>query len=127
MTGPEDLPDGDYAVVELMGHNVLIGRIAEVERFGAKMIQVEPLYAGEMLGPVLHGGASIYGVAPCTKAAAWRRMPTETYQLPAAIRATIAPAALTVDAESIKEYIAPASPEWPRKAYQDPDDEETIF
>ena len=31
-------PPGEYAIVELFGHTTLVGRIAEVERFGAKMM-----------------------------------------------------------------------------------------
>ncbi|MFD2578766.1 hypothetical protein ACFSTD_09620 [Novosphingobium colocasiae] len=38
------LPEGEYAIVEALGHRTLVGRVAEVERFGTKMLQVEPLF-----------------------------------------------------------------------------------
>ena len=99
------LPPGDYAIVELFGHTTLIGRIQEVERFGTKMLALEPLFRSELLPPVLHGGASIYRLTPCTAEVAYARQPKEHWQLPAAIRA-VAPAALlspperTVDGEA---------------------------
>lgn len=36
----EAIPDGDFAIVELFGHTTLVGRITEVEQFGAKMLLV---------------------------------------------------------------------------------------
>lgn len=39
-----DMPPGDYAIVEALGHRTLIGRVTEIERFGTKMLQVEPLF-----------------------------------------------------------------------------------
>ena len=88
-----NLPPGDYAIVELFGHTTLIGRIQEVERFGTKMLALEPLFRSELLPPVLHGGASIYRLTPCTAEVAYARQPKERWQLPTAIRA-VAPAAL---------------------------------
>lgn len=85
------LPDGDYAIVELLGHRTLIGRIAEVERFGTKMLQVEPVFQGRLLDAVLHGGASIYGLTPCSKEIAAEEAPTSAWQLPASIKATLPP------------------------------------
>jgi hypothetical protein len=32
--GVDSLPEGDYAIVELIGHQTLVGRFAEVDRFG---------------------------------------------------------------------------------------------
>jgi hypothetical protein len=61
-----EYPPGEYAIVELFGHTTLVGRIAEVERFGTKMLAIEPLYDGQLLGCVFHGGASIYRLTPCT-------------------------------------------------------------
>ena len=42
----EAVEDGEYAIVELFGHTTLVGRVAEVERFGAKMLALEPIFAG---------------------------------------------------------------------------------
>jgi hypothetical protein len=90
---PVDHPPGDYAIVELFGHSTLVGRVSEVERFGAKMLAIEPLFKNELLPPVLHGGAAIYRFTQCSAAVAFARQPQHEYQLPAAIRA-VAPIAL---------------------------------
>ena len=37
-------PPGDYAIVELLGHTTLVGRITEVEKFGTKMLAIETLF-----------------------------------------------------------------------------------
>lgn len=94
-----DMPAGDYAIVEALGHRTLVGRIAEVERFGTKMLQVEPLFDGVMLGPVLLGGASIYQLTPCSADVAFQRRPTSNYQLPASIFATVPATALPSNEE----------------------------
>lgn len=89
-----DMPDGEYAIVEIIGHRTLIGRTTEVERFGTKMLQVEPLFGGVMLGPVLIGGGSIYQFTPCLPATAFARRPTHNYELPASVFATVPATAL---------------------------------
>lgn len=90
----EPLPEGQFAIVELFGHTTLVGRIEEVDRFGTKMLSIEPLFNGEFLTPVLHGGASIYRLTPCDAATALKHQPRETYQLPATIRAIVPPTLL---------------------------------
>ncbi len=89
----ETYPDGEYAIVELFGHTTLVGRIAEVERFGAKMLAIEPLFKGEFLPAVFHGGAAIYRLTPCSASVAFTRSPQHGYQLPPSILA-IVPATL---------------------------------
>lgn len=91
---PPELAAGEWAIVELLGHSTLIGRISEVERFGVKMLAIEPLFNGRLLPPVFQGGASIYRLTPCTAAVAWFKQPTRGYQLPAAILVTVSPEAL---------------------------------
>lgn len=93
----QPLPDGDYAIVELLGHRTLIGRIAEVERFGTTMLCIEPVFCGQLLPAVYHGGASIYGVTPCGKEIAARRGPSSLWQLPAAIRESVPQQLLAAD------------------------------
>lgn len=93
-TEPKGLPDGDYAIAEIMGHRKLIGRVTEVERFGAKLMSIEPVLNGELLPPVLVGGSSIYQFTPCSKERAAERAPKEAYYLPASIRAALPPTAL---------------------------------
>lgn len=99
------LPDGTYAIVELLGHRTLIGRIDEVERFGTKMIQVEPVFQGRLLEPVLHGGSAIYGLTPCSKELAASKGATQRWQLPEAIRAQLPLEALPApeEAEIVRE------------------------
>jgi hypothetical protein len=91
------LPEGDFAIVEALGHRTLVGRVAEVERFGTKMLQIEPFFGDVMLAPVLLGGGSIYQLTPCsaeTAETAYARRPKQTWQLPASIVATVPPIAL---------------------------------
>lgn len=92
-----DMPEGDYAIVEALGHRTLVGRVTEVERFGTTMLQIEPLFGGLMLGPILLGGGSIYQFTPCSAEAAFSRRPQETYQIPASLLAVVPPAALPLE------------------------------
>lgn len=86
---PQDLPAGEYAIVEALGHRTLVGRIAEVQRFGATMLQVEPLYADLMLDPVLLGGGSIYMLTPCSPQVAGARRARYEHELSSSIAATL--------------------------------------
>lgn len=88
------LPPGEWAIVELFGHTTLVGRIAEVERFGSKMLAIELLFNRVLLPAVFHGGAAIYRLTPCSPEVAWERQPSRQYELPPTIFATIPPAAL---------------------------------
>lgn len=90
----DNLPEGEFAIVEALGHRTLVGRVSEVERFGTKMLQVEPFFGDVMLGPVLLGGGSIYQFTPCSARTAYDRRPRQTYQLPPSVAATIPPLAL---------------------------------
>ena len=90
-TSATTLPEGDYAIVELLGHTTLIGRIDEVDRFGTKMLQVEPVFAGKLLGAIFQGGGSIYRLTPCSREVAANKGPTSEWQLPGPVRATIPP------------------------------------
>lgn len=91
---PAHLPAGEYAIVELFGHTTLVGRIAEVERFGAKMLAMEPLFAGTLLPPIYHGGAAIYRLTPCSAEVAAARQPRHEWQLPSAVRCIVPPGLL---------------------------------
>lgn len=57
-----DMPDGDYAIVEVQGHRTLIGRISEIDRFGTKLLQVEPLFP-EQFSMVESQSADLDGMA----------------------------------------------------------------
>jgi hypothetical protein len=68
-----ELPDGTYAIVELLGHQTIIGRVEEVTRFGAAMMQIEPIWKGKLLAPILQGGGSLYRFTQCSREVAARR------------------------------------------------------
>lgn len=89
-----ELPAGDYAIVEVLGHRTIVGRVEEVERFGAKLMSIQPLYRGELLDAVLIGGGSIYQFTPCSRETAALRAPKEDWQLPPSVRAVLPPAML---------------------------------
>lgn len=78
-------PEGEYAIVEILGHQTLVGRVQEVERFGASMLQIEPILKNIMLDPVLQGGASIYRFSPCSAKDAFKNAPQKSWQLPSAV------------------------------------------
>lgn len=92
------IPPGEYAIVELFGHTTLVGRVEEVERFGAKMMALEPIFRGEMLSAVFHGGAAIYRITPCSAETAFARAPNDVWHLPASIRNIVPPALLPAPA-----------------------------
>ena len=91
---PCPLPGGDYAIIECLGHRTLVGRYTEVEQFGTKLCAVEPIFNTGLLPEIYVGGASIYALTPCSREAAWRRRPKQTWVLPASLRATLTPAQL---------------------------------
>ena len=111
---PVVYPPGEYCILELFGHTTLVGRIQEVERFGAKMLAIAPLFKRRLLGVVFHGGASIYRLTPCSAAIAFDRSPTQDYELPPTIRATVPIELLPVPEAA------------PFHRFHDPDDDESF-
>lgn len=101
------LPTGEYAIVECLGHRTLVGRCEEVERFGTKMLSIEPIYNGELLPAVLIGGGSLYAFTPCTAAVALERCHKTEWDLPVSLRATLPTAALPAPEDDPSEF-APA-------------------
>lgn len=99
------LPEGDYAIAECLGHRTMIGRFAEVERFGTKMLALEPIWQGGLLPAVFIGGASLYAFTPCSRDTAWKRRPRHPYELPDSLRATLTPAQLPPPGRSIYEQM----------------------
>jgi hypothetical protein len=77
--------------------------VQEIERFGSKLLQIEPLFDGKLLEPVLHHGNAIYAYTPCSKAVAAKRCPRQEWALPAAVRARLAPALPAPDAGFVSE------------------------
>ena len=96
--------EGEFAIVEMLGHSTLVGRISEVERFGTKLCQIEPIYKGELLPPVLVGGSSIYRITPCGADVAFRRAPTADYLLPAPVRARLPVEAISPPVEPSLDF-----------------------
>lgn len=100
---PETMPDGDYAIVEFFGYTKLIGRVAEVERFGAKMLVVEPLFNRRFLPALMQGGASIYRLTPVSAEVAFEQHPRQLWHLPESVRAAVPRPLIEVDGAGEKE------------------------
>jgi hypothetical protein len=103
------LPVGDYAIVEVLGHRTIVGRVEEVERFGTKLLSIQPLFQDQLLEAVLIGGSSIYQFTPCTAETAAKRQPKHHWQLPASVAAVLPEALLPApeDVEDDEESLAP--------------------
>lgn len=98
------LPSGDYCIVEQMGHTTMVGRYVEVERFGTKMMALEPLFNSTLLPAIYIGGQTIYRLTPCTPQVAWDRQPTNTYQIPQSLAATVPTALLNGPTDVSSKY-----------------------
>jgi hypothetical protein len=65
---PAEQPADEFAIIEVFGHRRHVGRILEVERFGAKLLRVDIPKDGKFdLGYTSHfyGGAAIFSMTPC--------------------------------------------------------------
>lgn len=85
----DPLPEGEYAIVEAMGHRKLIGRVSEIDRFGSKMLGIEPIFQGKLLPMCLLNGTSIFQFTPCSAEVARKYAPKDSYHLPGAVQAII--------------------------------------
>lgn len=65
----EDKQENTWAIVELMGHVKLAGRLSEVERFGVKMGRLD-IPEGDGFVTRLFGGQSVYSITYVTEAVA---------------------------------------------------------
>ncbi len=111
-------PAGEYAIVEVLGHRTIIGRVSEVQRFGAALMAIEPIWQDALLPAVLIGGASIYQMTPCSAEVAFARQPRQHYSLPPSIRATVPEppiAALEHHAEDDDDEGDPIAPDFLRE------------
>lgn len=95
-------PEGQFAIVEIMGHVTIVGRVREVQRFGVAMLAIEPLFNGSLLPVILQGGASIYRYTEVETAVAYQNQPKKEWQIPAVLRALM-PARL-LSAQPAAEY-----------------------
>lgn len=79
----------EWAIVELMGHRKLSGRVSEVEQFGTKMLRIDIPGDADDYATQLYGGGAIYCVTPTTEktarafAARFRPEPVTRWELPA--------------------------------------------
>lgn len=89
---PDEQPIATWAVVELMGHRRLAGRISEEEKFGGKLGRVD-VPKGDTFVSVYFGSASVYCLTIVDEAAARADFsnrqpePVRPYALPAVERA----------------------------------------
>jgi len=86
-----------WAIVELMGHVRVAGRVTEEERFGAKLGRVDIPMEGGGYATQYFGGGSVYRLTPTTeeiaRAVALRNqpVPVHRWELPAPQPAPAAP------------------------------------
>lgn len=75
-TATNDMPQGDWVLLEVFGHRRHWGLISEIERFGTKMARIDEYRPGEA-EPVrthFYGGASIFSITSITEEMARRRI-----------------------------------------------------
>lgn len=75
-----------WAIVELMGHRVIAGKVSEASQYGASQLRVDvPGPDGTTVVTQFYGGSAIYALTPCDEAAA-RRVLERRYDLPEPVR-----------------------------------------
>lgn len=68
METKERAPLDIWAVVEIMGHKQLAGRVTEEPIAGTNMLRIDiPEVDGHPARTVYHGGQAIYAIHPCTE------------------------------------------------------------
>lgn len=78
-----------WAIVELMGHVRMAGRVTEEERFGAKVGRIDVPRDDDGYTTVFFGGSSIYRLTPTTEtiaravAKSSQPRPVRAFELPA--------------------------------------------
>ena len=60
------LPTGEYAIVQLLGHIMLVGRIKEIVRLGTTMLSIEMVFRDELLPPTLFLPRCVDSLTVCT-------------------------------------------------------------
>lgn len=118
-----ELPDGEYAIVECLGHQTLVGRCSEIERFGTKLLAIEPVWEGQLLPVTYRGGASIYAFTPCTKEVALAKCAKNKWDLPRASLITMPPALIAAQEQKEADEQAEREARWAR----DDDDDGVAF
>ena len=99
----KEYPAGNYARVELFGHQTVWGRVSEVEAFGAKMCAIEPILAGKLLPSFSVGGAAIYRITPVDAGTAFGHAPTEPGWSKTETLRLLAPTAKEITADDVDD------------------------
>lgn len=88
MSETHDAYEG-WAILELMGHRRLGGRVQQVEQYGSAMIRIDvPALPGQEAFTQFYSGQSLYAVTPTTEevalrvAANSRIAPVDRFELP---------------------------------------------
>lgn len=99
-----------WAVVELMGHVRMAGRVTEEEHFGAKLGRID-IPSGEGFFTQFFGGSSVYRMTPVTEEAARAVAarsapePVHTWELPKpALSASVGQCSEEDDSDFKTEY-----------------------
>lgn len=77
-----------WAIVELMGHRRLAGRVSEASQYGVAMLRLDVYDADGKVATQFYGGASIYCLTPTTEELARRvgqmsrPSPVQPWELP---------------------------------------------
>lgn len=65
---PAAEPEAEYAIVEVFGHRRHVGRVQEVDKFGAKFLRIDIPEKGKFENSFtthMYGGGSIFSVTYC--------------------------------------------------------------
>jgi hypothetical protein len=72
-----------WAIVELMGHNRVVGRVSEVVQYGVTQMQIDAIVPGEAeLKTQYVGGAALFRMTPCSEAQARADWSVASYRAP---------------------------------------------
>jgi hypothetical protein len=99
----DTFPPGEYGIVEMFGHDRMLGRCAEVERFGTKMLAIEPVFKDRLLPVVFVGGGALFRFTPCSADFAFQKQPKEDWMLPDCVRAQLPQGVLPAPSRSVHD------------------------
>jgi len=91
MTNPTEPEEPIWAIVELMGHVRMAGRVTEEERFGSKLGRVDVPRTDGTFSTHYFGGGSVYRLSPTTEeiaravAAHNQPQPVHSWEMPKAL------------------------------------------
>lgn len=56
-----------WAIIEIFGHRRHIGRLSEIEQFGAKMARIDQPKADGGFETLIYAGSALFSITPCTE------------------------------------------------------------